>query len=390
MTKGTVVVYFTQLSGPSVPLYVNERCVLSAVAKTIAQLKCYEFGGCYRHADQYSGHIFFVPENSMVREEALKLGIQTSNDFFGGVVPHPFVKTKAITHQLIDNSAQRPEGWSPEFAERVRNVVLPGFTAFSVRDAHIAATRILTSGPVRVKEPLFSRGRGQALVNSIGEWDSFVEKSLSDHLPAYGVVLEMNLRLVTTLNIGQIAVNGVTVTYYGTQRTAIDNEGRPGYGGSDIVCVRGGWEALDRLPMAAEIRLGVAQARLYDDAASEYSGFMASRRNYDVGQGIDGEGRRRSGVFEASWRVGGASTAELAALEAFLQDPDLQTIQASAVKEFGKGLEAPEGAAIHFHGDDPEAGPMIRYTVVTRTARQAANTRQHPKSRQRRLAGKVR
>ena len=73
--------------------------------------------------------------------------------------------------------------------------------------------------------------------------------------------------------------------------------------------VRGGWEALDGLPMTPELRIAVGQARSYDQAVSEYPGFLASRRNYDVAQGVDNEGQWRSGVLEASWRSGGASTA---------------------------------------------------------------------------------
>src|SRR5437016_2779146 len=82
-----------------------------------------------------------------------------------------------------------------------------------------------------------------------------------------------------------------------TPRLTTDNEGRSAYGGSDLVCVRGGWNALDRLPLPHDIRHGVAQAKVYDEATCEYPGFMASRRNYDVGQGLDSQGRWRSGVF---------------------------------------------------------------------------------------------
>jgi hypothetical protein len=39
---------------------------------------------------------------------------------------------------------------------------------------------------------------------------------------------------------------------------------------------------------------------------------MASRRNYDVGQDLDAHGQMALRRFEASWRSGGASTAELA------------------------------------------------------------------------------
>jgi len=61
----------------------------------------------------------------------------------------------------------------------------------------------------------------------------------------------------------------------------------------------------------------VAAARRYDEATVEFHGFTASRRNYDVGQGVGADGRPRSGVLESSWRMGGASSAELAALTAF-------------------------------------------------------------------------
>src|SRR5262249_56834029 len=62
-----------------------------------------------------------------------------------------------------------------------------------------------------------------------------------------------------------------------------------------------------RLPLAA-----VVAARRYDDATEEFHGFAASRRNYDVAQGIDADGWPQSGVLEPSWHVGGASSAELA------------------------------------------------------------------------------
>ena len=151
------------------------------------------------------------------------------------------------------------------------------------------------------------------------------------------------------------------------QRMVKDNEGHSVYGGSDLVCLRGGWKALDALPMAAETRAAVTAARRYDEAMVEYPGFMASRRNYDVGLGLDAGGRPHLGVLESSWRIGGASSAELVALAAFAQDPSLPIVRASHVQVFGKNHQAPADAIIHFQGDDPEAGPLLRYTVVQRT-----------------------
>jgi hypothetical protein len=162
--------------------------------------------------------------------------------------------------------------------------------------------------------------------------------------------------------LGEVTIGGATLSYYGTQRTVRNNDARPVYGGSDLVCVRGGWKVLTALPMPAAVGAAVAAARCYDAATED--GFMASRRNYDVAQGIDPDGRSRSGVLEASWRIGGASSAELAALAAFARDPSLQIVRAAHVEEYGKGRRAPADAMVEFQGNDPEAGPLLRYTVV--------------------------
>ena len=88
---------------------------------------------------------------------------------------------------------------------------------------------------------------------------------------------------------------------------------------------------------------------------------------YDVGQGTDANGEWRSGVFEASWRVGGASTAELAAAAAFCRNPALRIVDVSVVKQFGVSCETPPDAVVDYQDDDPEDGPITRYVRVTRT-----------------------
>ncbi|TJV45541.1 MAG: DUF3182 family protein, partial [Mesorhizobium sp.] len=103
---------------------------------------------------------------------------------------------------------------------------------------------------------------------------------------------------------------------------------------------------------------------------AEYPGFFASRRNYDIGQGVDSSGIWRSGVLEASWRIGGSSTAELAAIKIMKQDPDIQLVRASAVKTFGNTSRLPDNADVHFQGEDPDEGPITRYTVVTNATRE--------------------
>src|SRR5215831_15243147 len=361
MATGVVVVYFSRFGKP---LQTHHKVVLDSGAKAIAKLKGYEFGGHYDAACDYSGPLFFVPDDTLLLDEASRLGIHSSNDLYGGVVPHLFVKTKAITHGLVDRHAERPLGWCTAFAERVREIVLPGYTVFSNRDARVAAGRMLVRGPIRVKKPLSASGKDQTVVTSLNGLDAVLEKISADEMATYGLVLEENLRQARTFSVGEVAVGSLRISYYGTQRTVSDNEGRPVYGGSDLVCVRGGWEILDALPMSSEVRAAVVAARLYDGATEEFAGFMASRRNYDVAQGIAADGRPRSGVLEPSWRVGGASSAELAAMAAFARDPALQIVRASHVEEYGKGRRAPADAIVYFQGEDAEAGPLLRYTIV--------------------------
>src|SRR5262245_34184116 len=155
MIRGAVVVYFSQLGGR---LGRHQKLMLEADAEVIAKLKGYDFAGLYDPAGSFPAPVFFVPDDTLLVEEASCLGISSTNDLFGGIAPYPFVKTKAISHVLLGHSAERPQGWSAAFAEKVREIVLPGYTVFSRRDARAAATRMLERGPVRVKNPLGASG----------------------------------------------------------------------------------------------------------------------------------------------------------------------------------------------------------------------------------------
>ena len=108
----------------------------------------------------------------------------------------------------------------------------------------------------------------------------------------------------------------------------------------------------------------MSQARAYDAAAEKtFPGMFLSRRNYDIAQGFDAQGRPRSGVLEQSWRMGGASGAEIAALEAFRADCALPAVRASTVEIYGDS-DPPPHATVYFRGIDDEVGPMTKYAVV--------------------------
>ena len=157
----------------------------------------------------------------------------------------------------------------------------------------------------------------------------------------------------------------LVATYCGTQRLTTDNSGATVYGGSDLLIVRGDFDALLRLDFARDARLAITQARVYDAAAVAcFPGLFASRRNYDVAQGNDADGQWRSGVLEQSWRIGGASAAEIAALEAFRADAALDAVPASCLEIYGASEPAPPHALVYFCGIDERVGPITKYALV--------------------------
>jgi len=360
--SGSVVLYSnTTANRPG----SHENASRAWVAARLAALKRYADAGEYDPAARYEGHVYFVPAETLVSvETAHELGIRTENDLFGGVVPYPFVATKAITHPLVDAQARAPEGWSHDFGRRVADSILLGYAAFSPEDARRAGERMLKSGPARVKESRGIGGRGQIIVADSGELDAALNEMQAEELARYGIVIEQQLEEVATYSVGQVRVAGLMASYCGSQRLTQGNDGHTVYGGSDLLVVQGDFDALLELDLSPEIRLAVEQARKYDAAAAEeFPGLLASRRNYDVARGRDPGGQWRSGVLEQSWRIGGASAAEVTALAAFRADPDLRTVRAATVEVHGQ-CEPPPHAIVYFSGKDERVGPITKYAVI--------------------------
>ncbi len=348
----------------SASVHSHEIASRATVGRARAALKGCSFEGEYDPGRHHPGRVYLVPNNTLVSSVARQLGVHTEDDLFGGVVPYPFVATKTITHPLIDPEAFAPAGWSPNFPKRVGDVVLPGFSAFTLRDAHRAGTLLLTLGPARLKLARGIGGRGQVVVSGPAELEAVLGDLDSVELERHGVVVEQNLTDVTTASVGQVRVAGLVATYCGRQRLTSDNVGETVYGGSDLIVVRGDYEALLELNLTPAVLLAVTQARRYDAATVEFPGLFASRRNYDVAQGFDALGNWCSGVLEQSWRFGGASGPEAAALQAFRADPELSVVRAWCLEVFGESEEPPGQAIVHFRGVDERIGPMTKYTLV--------------------------
>lgn len=359
--RGAVVTLANRASEPR-----HEKAVHEQLARRLAALQGMDFVGEYDPAAHYSQRLYYVPSGTLVGvDSARELGIEGEQDLFGGVVPHAFVETKAISHPLLRPNADSPTGWSRTFASGVEGSVLAGYSVFSLRDAREAGRRLLHEGPLRLKPVRATGGRGQERVDGVQALDQALENIDETELAKYGLVLESNLDRVTTFSVGQIRVATQVLSYYGTQRLTEDNNGQTVYGGSDLVVVEGDFEALLRLELPDKTRLAITQAQVYDAAASAcFRDFHASRRNYDIAQGVDGRGRACSGVLEQSWRIGGASGAEVAALEAFAQGGAARALQASTVELYGEAKPVPEGATVLFRGEDEEVGFITKYVTL--------------------------
>jgi hypothetical protein len=349
------------------PASDHEAATLLGIAGRIASIKGYDFAGTdVAAARRRPGPVYWVPSETVIGVDvAASFGMRGQHDLFGGVVPHPFVATKSITHPLVSPQARAPDGWSHGFARRLGDAVLDGFSAFSRSDAREAARRLLVLGPTRVKRVLATGGHGQSVITTAAELDDVLDAIDDDELSVFGVVLEQDLDDVTTFSFGTVNIGENVITYFGTQRLTPDNDGAEVYGGSDLLVVRGGADALLRFVDDDDARTAIDGARHYDEAVDRcFAGFFASRRNYDIVFGRDAQGAKRHGVLEQSWRIGGASGAEVAALEMLRARPDLPSVKASTVELFGESPPPPPQAVVYFRGVDARVGSITKYAVA--------------------------
>ncbi len=348
-------VYLLPAGKVTVEHEVTTHC---ATAARLAALRGLPYAGIHDPGRSYQAPVYYIPQETIIDlRQAQALGISSVHDLFGGVVAQGFMATKAIAHPLVSPDASAPPGWSTAFGERVAECVLQGLTAFSREDAERGIRQLLKRGPVRIKPVRATAGRGQCTVGSEQEAGQALDDVDFDEVADFGLVLEEHLDEVATYSVGRVEVGGLIASYYGTQNLTRDNDGEQVYGGSELYVVRGGFEQLLGADVPDHIRTAIEQATAFDAAACQcLPGFLASRRNYDVAQGQDAHNRLVSGVLEQSWRIGGASSAEVAALEMFARDPQLQWVRAASIERYGAQHEVPAGASVLFRGADEQVG----------------------------------
>lgn len=341
----------------------HEIASQEALAQRLAALLGRRFEPRFRPS-QHRGEPppYYVPDRTIIGQtRAARLGITRAADLFGGVAPHSFVAGKAITHGLISPHAKAPKAWSHELTNALQGVVLRGHTAFTHQDAEAAGLALLKHGPLRVKPVDANAGRGQIVVRSAAELQAALATQPAAVIRRLGLVLEEDLKDVVTYSVGWARVGKMEIAYVGTQSLTPDNQGVSVYGGSELWLARGGFDALRALNLSDHERQAVDMACQYDTAASTaYPQLLASRRNYDVAFGVGASGETRAGVLEQSWRAGGASLAELAAMQAFALSPSLASVRAATCERYGEDAPLPIPQHLVFHGVDSAVGHISK------------------------------
>lgn len=350
MSKEFTVSYLT----PGIPEpyagYIKRRN--AEVGKCLATLTGSRFlGSVIEGSEVDSKGIYYVPAKPILKEKAKVLGVKSTEDLFGGVVEHSVHADKAILHLTPTLTSSAPEGYLRSFALSVRDAVLPGYSAFTDEDALHAFQLLNAAGEVvLVKDPSQSDADGQVKVKSQGELMGLLRAIPVDVLSQKGMVLEAFVQDPVTQSVGQVYIDGKVYCYFG-QQTSVFHEGRNKYGGTRVEMYRGEIENLPKFAPNESLRIAVAQSIKVRDAFSIYDPVI-SRMNFDIVQGINAKGEFVSGVTDQSFRLGGASPAEVLAIEELEENPAHKSAIAEVLLGYDP-LERPDLKEVKVFLDEP-------------------------------------
>ena len=339
-SRGVVVAY---VSDQQAHASEHERITQAEFARRLAALKDYEAGGLYEPRRPCPGRIYFVPGITLTRSQAAALGIRGPDDLFGGVVPHAFVATKVISHPLVRPDAAALPGWNPAFGAQVGERCWPAMPlsittmraepaigcskAGRCASSRSAPPAAAASGGARrrleLQRQLEAIDPGEVVTHGAGARRKPERRPHHQRRPGEGRRSHGKLLRPAAPDAQQPGERGL-------RRLRPDR-------------VRGDFDALLAQDVPPEIRggdrAGAALQRGRRSLATPASLPRATTTTSSLGR--DAAGRSRSGVLEQSWRLGGATGAEIAALEVFRDQPGRNRVRASAIEVFGESPPPP-------------------------------------------------
>jgi len=293
--------------------YIHERNGVFAaeIAKLVGASGVVEINGHGLENVSYQ-----LPSRTLVAEEAAARGIESVDDFYGGVVPVNIAGTKAALHQAVGSA---PIGFSRQVAQRLseEGLVLPGATAFTVSEAESEAARLIAEGfDVRFKDPTESDFNGQLIVGDLEQ--VFVARGeYSGSLVAEnGLVIEVNLHDARTFSAGAVVIGGKEYTFVGEQKS-VYHDGKEKFGGVSMIVIA---DSLEKVASGginihgdAEYQRAIEMVKIARDIYGQYDPLL-SRFSFDVVFGRDRDGNEMAGIVDPTFRAGGLTPGELVAI----------------------------------------------------------------------------
>ena len=274
------------------------------LAASLAEAQGFSHDNPVSHLDPYH----FLP-TPITQEQGEKHGMKSADDFYGAMVDYLQHADKGQLHEVVPDAENIPAHYSAEFARAVREVVLPGYTAYSQEDAIKAYLKLKKElsdkEKIRLKDPSASDCDRQFVLESEAHLRAILDRIFHPFPFENGLVLEQNLNDVSTITGGKVRVNGSTYQFIGNQvETSIPSPkgGRKTvYGGGDLL-VTNSYISQDMLtPSQQELTLRLG--RTYD-AYSTLAPHV-SRISFDMVSGHDSHGNEAHGITDPTMRVGG-------------------------------------------------------------------------------------
>ena len=341
MRRGAVVTYALGAAGDRDS---HEARTRTGIATKLAELKGFEFAGEYDRGTRYGGSVVFRAKR---RAGGHRSGGGARHPRRGRSVrrrgPSCLRGDKGDHASAVRRAGARSRGLGPGVPASGGRRGARRIRAFEPEDALRAGASLLERGPVRVKRATGIGGRGQYVVKGTDDLAEVLGAIDADELSTSGVVIEENLDEVTTYSVGQVRVGR---SRRHLLRHAAADDATTGAQKSTAAPTCSSCEATStrccasrwRNPSGSRSRRPASTTPL-PTRASPGSSLRGAITTWCRGSmRADGSAR---GVLEQSWRIGGASGAEIGALEAFRADPGAE----GGARRFRRGLRRKPAAA---------------------------------------------
>ncbi|MCA9373577.1 DUF3182 family protein [Candidatus Peregrinibacteria bacterium] len=320
------------------------------LAASLAEAQGFSHNNPISHLDPY-----YVLPTPITKEQGVQHGMTSSADFYGAMVDHLQHADKGQLHQVVPEADNIPAHYSAEFARAVREVVLPGYTAYSKEDAIKAYLKLKKELPdknkIRLKDPSASDCDRQFVIESEDHLRAILDRIFHPFPFENGIVLEQNLNDVSTTTAGKVKVNGSTYQFIGNQVETSIPTSKGGtkmvYGGGDLLVTNDFLPQNMLTPDQQELTLRIGHTY---DAYSTLTPHV-SRMSFDMISGIDSQGNEIHGITDPTMRVGGNDPSVIEAMH-YLNDSKTIVKAQTRLIYTSTGSRLPFNGTVYLDMDD--------------------------------------